>query len=186
VIAGDGAASIWDRVEDLIGATGIPPWSVRQFADFWHAVEHLHAVADLLPASWSDKERATWVRFRRRALFNGSVEDVVAAIREHAIGRNAKLIESEADYFEKRTHLMRYDKLRAANLPIGTGAVESAIRRVVNLRMKGPGIFWDEANAERMLLLRCRLKSGRWDDLERDVFAQTAALYGRALENSRT
>jgi hypothetical protein len=30
-------------------------------------------------------------------------------------------------------------------LPIGSGAVESGIRRVVNLRLKGNGIFWTTA-----------------------------------------
>ena len=63
--------------------------------------------------------------------------------------------------------------------------MESAIRRVVNLRMKGPGIFWQEENAERMLLLRCRLKSGRWDELENDVYAQAGAMSGGALEVER-
>ena len=38
--------------------------------------------------------------------------------------------------------------------------------------MKGAGVFWQAANAERMLLLRCGLKARRWDDLENDVHAQ--------------
>ncbi len=33
---------------------------------------------------------------------------------------------------------MRYADFRARGLPIGTGVVESAIRRIVNLRLKGP------------------------------------------------
>ena len=28
---------------------------------------------------------------------------------------------------------------------------ESAVRRVINLRLKGPGLLWDEANAEGLL-----------------------------------
>jgi len=184
VIAGDGANAIWDRVDDLVGATGIRRSRVRLFADFWHAVEHLHEVAQLVK-SWTPDERVRWVRARRRQLFEGRVEAVVDAIREHAVGRNAKKIEREAAYFESREHLMRYDELRAEGLPIGTGAVESAVRRVVNLRMKGPGIFWEEPNAERMLLLRCRLKAGRWDELERDAYSQAAATFGRVLEAER-
>lgn len=184
VVAGDGATAIWDRVDDLIGAVGIPKGRVRLFADFWHAVQHLHSVADLM-SSWTPPERVRWVRARRRELFEGRIDDLVAGIRQHAVGRNAKKIGKEADYFWSRAHLMQYGELRAAGLPIGTGAVESAIRRVVNLRMKGPGIFWQEENAERMLLLRCRLKSGRWDDLENDVYAQAGAVSGGALEIER-
>lgn len=184
VVAGDGAATIWDRVDDLVHAVGIQRSRLRLFADFWHAVSHLHDAADLM-RSWTVEQRVRWVRARRRELFEGRVGAVVEAIREHAVGRNAAKIEREANYFESREHLMRYDQLRAEGLPIGTGAVESAIRRVVNLRLKGPGIFWEEANAERMLLLRCRLKSGRWADLERDVYARCAAPQGRVLEIAR-
>ncbi len=184
VVAGDGAAVIWDRVDDLIGAVGIPKGRVKLFADFWHAVQHLHAVADLM-CSWTPEERARWVRARRRELFEGRIDDLVAGIQQHAVGRNARKIAKEADYFWTRAHLMQYGELRAAGLPIGTGAVESAIRRVVNLRMKGAGVFWQEANAERMLLLRCRLKAGRWDDLENDVHAQAGALHGGRLQLER-
>ena len=48
--------------------------------------------------------------------------------------------------------------------PIGSGAVESCIRRVVNLRMKSPSTFWDEENAEGIMHLRALYKSGRWDE----------------------
>src|SRR5262245_35090426 len=53
----------------------------------------------------------------------------------------------------------------ARSIPLGSGSVESAIRRVVNMRMKGNGTFWRRDNAEIMLLLRSYLKAGRLDDL---------------------
>ena len=56
---------------------------------------------------------------------------------------------------------MGYARLKANNWPIGSGAVESAIRRVINLRLKGPGIFWYRENAEAMLMLRAYYKAGR-------------------------
>ncbi len=86
----------------------------------------------------------------------------------------AEALRGQCAYFRSRMHLMRYDELRRDGLPIGTGAVESAIRRIVNLRMKGPGIFWTPENAERILYLRCRAKAGRWSEVE-------AALHRSAL-----
>ena len=41
---------------------------------------------------------------------------------------------------------------------LGSGAVESAIRRVINLRLKGNGMFWTEENAESMLGFRQKIK----------------------------
>ena len=54
---------------------------------------------------------------------------------------------------------------RRRRRPIGSGAAESAVRRVINLRLKGNSKFWREENAEGMLLLRSYLKAGRFDDL---------------------
>src|SRR3989304_6116056 len=66
------------------------------------------------------------------------------------------------------THLphMHYKEIKDGNFPIGSGAVESGIRRVVNLRLKGPGIFWHEEIADAMLLLRSYYKAGRWNLLK--------------------
>lgn len=57
-----------------------------------------------------------------------------------------------------------YATFRRRKLPIGSGALESAIRRVINLRMKGNSLFWKEGNAEGMLVLRGLVLSRRWND----------------------
>ena len=41
---------------------------------------------------------------------------------------------------------------RRRGVPLGSGAIESAIRRVINLRLKGNSISWYEENAEGMLV----------------------------------
>ena len=47
----------------------------------------------------------------------------------------------------------------------GSGAVESAIRRVIHQRIKGCGKFWKEENVRVMRMWRGYLKSGRLDEL---------------------
>ena len=44
--------------------------------------------------------------------------------------------------------------------------MESTVRRVVNLRLKGPTIFWCRASAEAIFLLRSYYKAGRWNILK--------------------
>jgi hypothetical protein len=48
---------------------------------------------------------------------------------------------------------------------MGSGAIESTIRRVVNLRLKGNGIYWTEDNAEAVFQLRAAVVSGRWEEI---------------------
>ncbi len=43
--------------------------------------------------------------------------------------------------------------------------MESAIRRVVNQRLKGNSIYWTEEHAEDVLHLRSFLKAGRWGEV---------------------
>ena len=66
-------------------------------------------------------------------------------------------------------------RVPATGVPLGSGAMESAIRRVVNLRLKGAAIFWRGENAERMLHLRCYLKAGRWDEIMHRVLTRLPA-----------
>ena len=49
-------------------------------------------------------------------------------------------------------------------MPLGSGAIESSIRRVINLRLKGNAVFRREANAESMLQLRALVICDRWDE----------------------
>ena len=60
-------------------------------------------------------------------------------------------------------------------LPMGSGAIESAIRRVVNQRLKGNGITWLKENAEAMLVLRAAALTNRWEQSLAHVRATMAA-----------
>lgn len=162
----DGAPWIWNRIPELIVKLGLDPAKVRQIVDFYHAVEHLTTVASLRKG-WNQKRRRQWVSRQTRHLWTGKNELVVEAVRHITRGRNSKLINRERSYFENNLPRMRYAQARNCKLPIGSGPMESAIRRVINLRMKGNGIFWLEENAEAMIMLRSFYKAGRWEDLYR-------------------
>lgn len=60
---------------------------------------------------------------------------------------------------------MQYATNSEKNLPIGSGVVESAIRRVINMRVKAPGSFWKLDFAETVIYLRAQLLYGRWENL---------------------
>ena len=71
---------------------------------------------------------------------------------------------TEIEYLNKHESHLRYDWFGYRGRPRGSGAVESAIRRVINLRLKGNGIYWKEENAEAMLVLRAAALTGRWQE----------------------
>ena len=171
----DGAAWRWKRVPLLVQALGLAAEQVDELLDFSHAVQHLGQVA-ALRKDWSAKARTRWRTQQRRLLLRGQVEQVITAVCDLCRGRNSKAIRKHRDYFIKSQHRMAYAQLLAMKLPIGSGAIESTVRRVVNLRLKGPSLFWCRASAEAILLLRSYYKAGRWNMLKRMATSHLALL----------
>ena len=162
IFVADGARWIWKRFHTLIESLGLTGSNVYELVDFYHAVEHLAKAADC---------KKNWIRKHRRLLLKGQTEKVISAIKALCRGRKSKDISIERNYFTRNQHRMCYRRISDLNLPIGSGAMESAIRRVVNLRLKGASIYWLEKTVEAMLMLRCYYKSGRWNLLEKLSFS---------------
>lgn len=167
-IIGDGAPWIWTRAQGLAKALGIARTRITLVADFYHAVEHLGYIAEYR-TGWDQEQRREWVRKMRKRLKKGQVDEVIAEARTLCTGRAAAKIATEIKYFEDRRAFMKYNEFSRRGLPLGSGAVESAVRRVINLRLKGPSIFWRVPNVEAMLHLRSYLKAGRWAELMQRV-----------------
>jgi len=161
----DGAQWIWNRIPWLIRSLNLDLERVHELIDFYHAVEHLGKVASLRK-KWSTKERKAWIKKQRRLLLKGAAASVVEAVQAICRGRNSKAIATQRDYFVRNENRLAYPSLKELNFPIGSGAIESAVRRVINMRLKGPCIFWYKKNAEKILMLRAYYKAGRWNCLK--------------------
>ena len=161
----DGAPWIWNRIGALVDALTLRPDQVLTLIDFYHAVQHLASVVRL--RRWSAKRRKRWLNTHRRLLRQSGVDRVIDAIRALCRGRNAGKLHTELMSFVNNRTRFDYATMDALKLPKGSGAMESAIRRVVNLRIKGASIYWLEDNAEAILLLRSFYKCNRWCDLHR-------------------
>jgi hypothetical protein len=168
---GDGAAWIWGRSHEIPKALGLRPDQFTEVVDRYHAAEHLTEISKL-PRAWDDAARTKWLKRGTQLLDAGRIEDLLAHIKTMAVGRRGAAVRKASSYFVTHTERMRYAHFRKAGLPIGSGAVESGVRRVVNLRMKGNSIYWLEDHAEAILHLRSNLRAGRWDDLVRSSFKQ--------------
>jgi len=117
-----------------------------------------------------------WRTQQRHLLLQGEVEQVITAVQVLCRGRHSKAIRTHLNYLIKHQSRLAYAKLMALKLPIGSGAIESTVRRVVNLRLKGAGIFWCRASAEALLLLRSYYKAGRWNLLKHMATSHRALL----------
>jgi hypothetical protein len=169
VFLADGAEWIWDRVPMVAQLAGIPQERWHQAVDLSHVVSHIANALNQCK-NMESPEKKKMLKRLKRWLVEGKFDEVISYLNTLKRGRRANDIQSEISYIEKRTHLMQYARLREKHLPIGSGAVESMIRRVINLRVKSPGIFWDEAHLEAIIYLRAQALTNRWEELMTHVY----------------
>ena len=73
-----------------------------------------------------------------------------------------KTIKKELKYFNNHNHRCQYCYFKEEKLLCGSGIIESAIRKIINLRFKAPYLFWYENNTEKLIFLRATFLSRRW------------------------
>jgi hypothetical protein len=159
----DGAPWIWNRLDWVVGRVGLDSKRVERILDCCHATHHISLALQAL--GLPEGERAATYQSLRQQLRAGRSRDVVATLRKMAEGQPADSgVWTEIEYLNKHEAHLRYDWFGYRGRPRGSGAVESAIRRVINLRLKGNGIYWKQENAEAMLVLRAAALTGRWEE----------------------
>jgi hypothetical protein len=162
----DGADWIWHRVERLRSLAEIPAAKLVEVLDFSHASQYLSETLATCRHMPKAQRHALYKRLRHALRHQTEgVEVVQEALRALATTHRSKAITRALGYVETHAHRMRYVTLEARKLPIGSGQVESAVRRVVNLRFKAPGSFWTETTVSGLMHLRAAFKAGRWDDV---------------------
>jgi hypothetical protein len=161
----DGAPWIWERLEWVEKRVGLSSRQTVRVLDWCHALHHVSLALEAL--GLQSKERQRVYGQCKKWLRAGHMGKVIAelAVRGGNLADDSSL-ETALLYLEKHhaaSH-MDYALLRRRGLPLGSGAIESAIRRVINLRLKGPGLMWKKENAEAQLLLRAAALTDRWQE----------------------
>jgi hypothetical protein len=163
----DGAPWIWERLEWVIRRLGLQDKQVSRGLDWCHAVHHISlALEPLLDGAERKRVFKKLRKWLKRGSWQKVVEELLSLAGETELVEDAPLW-TEISYLDRHGeegHL-EYATYRRHGLPLGSGAIESAIRRVINLRLKGNSIYWEEDNAEAMLMLRGLVLSGRWQEV---------------------
>jgi hypothetical protein len=168
-VLGDGAKWIWK-----LAARRFP--QAVQIVDWYHAREHLGALAQLLygegtAAAW------TWLETLAGELWAARTADDIAAVATAAevawatprkdlpdgTPRRTRARQREVTkavaYFTTNASRLRYGAFRAQGLPIGSGVVEGGCQSVLHVRLKRPGACWSAPAAEAVARARAALCS---------------------------
>lgn len=158
IFIADGAPWIWNWVDDCY------PQSV-QILDFFHAVEKIGTYAAI---QYTDVEiRMQWLDAQKTRLRNNEVHKIIEELKTTV----ARTRESEdariaaVRYYENNLARMQYKTYLEKGYIIGSGAIESAHRNVIQQRLKLSGQRWSIAGAQQIANLRAYHKSGKWKSI---------------------
>ena len=166
------------------------PDAVR-ILDWCHAAEYL-AKAGQAAFGAGTEEASEWWGIQLRQLKHGEPGKVLLSLGELCLeltdggekdGAALQTVKSSMAYLKKRRGQIRYAEFQAQGYPIGSGAVESANKLVVEARLKGSGIHWARENVNPMVALRTVVCSGRWQEvwprISRRLGEQSRVRFGR-------
>ena len=156
---GDGAEWIALQTRVVFGS------DATLLTDYYHVSEYLAAAAPACrPAA-----PGRWRHTQQKRLKRGASQQV---IQELAVHREAAEVADENApvraayrYLSNRPDTLDYPTAIAAELPIGSGLIESGHKHVLQARLKIPGAAWLPANAETMAQLRVLRSNNRWSQL---------------------
>lgn len=178
VFCGDGAPWIWSDVVSLCEEMVLDMAKVHQVLDYPHAKQQLATLLDYVGKRKRQKGKLD--RKWKNLLWNGQIDELKTEIEKQCVGsRKVAALKKWKKYFKNNQNRMQYQTFEGQHIPCGSGSVESAIRRIINLRLKAPGTFWKIEMAEAFLFLRSQLISGRWSIMMRNLTRQMARILHR-------
>ena len=151
VFISDGAQWIKNWIEDAYP-------NAESILDYYHAVEHLYGFAE---KHFKDKATSMkWAKKQSDLLLKSKVNIVIKNVGKLSSSKEAQNL---IDYYKSNLQRMDYKRYKQIGAGIiGSGAIESAHRTVVQKRMKLSGQRWSKKGAQNMLNLRVASMNGQW------------------------
>jgi hypothetical protein len=129
--------------------------------DWYHAIEHLNLFAKEINMSNKDQ----WVEEIKSLLIESKTEEAISRIENYEVKGKKSHNEKKLliKYYNKNKNRMDYKKYRQIGVGmIGSGAIESAHRTVIQKRCKQSGQRWSKKGGQYVLHLKAIRLSKKW------------------------
>jgi hypothetical protein len=153
VIISDGATWIRNLKEEFFP-------DAQQILDLFHAIENIHSFARYRYDN--DERRAgEWAQRMSTMLKEGKYLEVIEEVASYK-GMAIPNVVNLHTYLTNNIGNIDYKRYREEGLYVGSGAIESSNKTVLQRRMKQAGMRWDVPTAQNMVTLRAKAVSGKW------------------------
>lgn len=154
MLLSDGATWIRSLKEDLFP-------DAQQILDFFHLCENTHAFAKLLYKADENRAKA-WAKEICDQLEDGRYEEVLKALSAYKDMAVPTGTVNLYNYINNNKANIDYPAYKKRGYFIGSGAIESGNKTVLQSRFKQAGMRWNPVTAQYMLSLKSKEKSGLW------------------------
>ncbi len=158
--------AVQDGAEWLQGFTDYHRPDAVRILDFAHAAGYVSKIGQATFGAGSPA-LAAWLEERLHQLKHTGpdqlLDELKRLVKANPDAQELKLPEA-LTYLEKRRAQMQYHLFQAQGWPIGSGAMESANKVVVEARLKGAGMHWARPHVDPMLALRNIVCNDRWEE----------------------
>lgn len=163
IFCADNGPGIWARTEKLI--KDLKLHEAECIIDYTHAKQNIEGVVSIISKALKLPEKKTEKLSHqiKQLLWIGDICGIADLVREKLSGKRKApkaALKKLGNYFGDHSKF-QYKAFQDLGLPTGSGSIESAIRRIINLRVKGTGMFWKKGNAENVIFLRSLVLTGK-------------------------
>ena len=170
VILGDGATWIRTMAEEYFP-------DAQQILDFYHLCENVHEYAkDYFRAD--ESKYVEWARKTCAALKKSQHAGVIEELESHDTSHMSKNTVNLRAYITNNANNIDYATYEQKGYFIGSGAIESANKTVMQQRLKQAGMRWNVETAQNMLTLKAKAESALW-------YSDVEAYVRNLLDNRR-
>lgn len=154
VLLSDGATWIRSLKDELFP-------DAQQILDFFHLCENTHTFAKFLYKTDENKAK-TWAKEICDQLEDGKYKDVLKSLSVYKDINVPAGTVNLYNYISNNKANIDYPAYKKRGYFIGSGAIESGNKTVLQSRLKQAGMRWNPITAQYMLSLKSKEKSGLW------------------------
>jgi len=153
VIIADGATWIRNMCEEIF------PDAI-QILDLYHLVENVYTYAKY-KFNQDAAKYTPWAEGIRAKLEEGRMEEVLQELPEEE--KMPTGVVNLRTYIENNKEKINYPEYKKKGYFVGSGAIESANKIILQRRLKQAGMRWSVQGAQYVLTLRAKVESGLWE-----------------------
>lgn len=132
--------------------------------DIFHLLEHAGKYIDV---NYKKENKAAKMKQWKELLLNEGGQTLIREVQKSRTKSKKAMKEKKnlLNYLEANVCRVNYPQYLKENYYIGSGAIESAHRHVIQSRMKRAGQLWSRTGAEKMIALRVIFKNEMFNSL---------------------